>query len=432
MLSLTPKQNELAEAIKSRQYRTILTGGAMSTAKSYGLCIMILSMAYQFPKTRYAICRKNRSNMARTIIATFDKVAEAMAIHTEWNGQAYCATLDNGSTIWFVELDETKDRDFNKIKGLELTAGGIDECNEVVEQAYLILLSRIGRENSNGEPAICLLTCNPSDGWVKDRFYTPSISNTIGSTELYIPSLPSDNPHNSKEYLDGLQSMPDAFRKRYVEGSWEYADEESTLFKSRHVDASFVDTYTKGTKYVAYDVARSGTDRSVLALWDNNTLVDIVVTKDKEEQIDLVTQAGLLQEYMTKNSVGYSNTAVDAVGIGAGLVDTLKERGVYVKEYMAGGASKGAYNNLRSEHYHKLAQDIENGTAKIYSGCPYINELKKDLYAHSYQTKDKHLVLDSKELIKKRIGLSPDVSDAVVMAYSMSNVVGYEVSDFLF
>jgi hypothetical protein len=93
----------------------------------------------------------------------------------------------NGSQMYFMELDETKDPDFNKVKGLELTAAGIDEANEILYEAFLIVSSRVGLENRNGELAFVFMTCNPDKNWVDDKFYTPWEKDQLQAPYLLCP-----------------------------------------------------------------------------------------------------------------------------------------------------------------------------------------------------------------------------------------------------
>lgn len=134
-------------------------------------------MSMQFPRTRYGIFRKNLTVLKRTTYQTFRKVAYEYGlvegVHYKVNRSEMYWEFTNGTQIYFMELDETKDPDFNKAKGLELTAAGIDEVNEIAQAGYDIVSSRVGRENRNGEPQFVLATCNPADNWVKDRFYSP-------------------------------------------------------------------------------------------------------------------------------------------------------------------------------------------------------------------------------------------------------------------
>jgi len=104
--------------------------------------------------------------------------------HYEVNRSETYWEFTNGSQVYFIECDISNDPDYDKIKGLELTAAGIDEVNELEQNGYLIISSRVGRENHHGEPQFVLATCNPADNWVKDEFYTPWVKGT----------LPDDHP----------------------------------------------------------------------------------------------------------------------------------------------------------------------------------------------------------------------------------------------
>lgn len=415
-MNLTPKQNEVVQAIRE-DYRYILTGGAISTAKSYGIAFILLSMAYQFPKTRYAIARLNRTTLKRTIYLTAKEVAEKAGIDYRENMSELSWTFHNGSQIFFIELDHTKDRDYNKLKGLELTAGAIDECNEVQEEAFNVFSSRIGRKNENNEPQFLLLTCNPSNTWVKERFYTPHVSGTLEKPYIFIPSLPSDNPYNNSAYIESLMSMPIGFKKRYVEGNWDYSDDEKALFKYRHFDSALTTALDTGElRYIGYDVARSGTDRSVVSLWYGSTLVDIQILKDKQEQKTTDEQALMLIKYAHENQVENIRVHVDGVGVGVGVIDHLKSKGIKVSEYIAGAkASSDKYQNKRTESYYTFSQGLEKGKIKIYQGCPFRNEMIAEAMAHNYEISDTKIILESKDKVKQRTGgISPDIIDAVV------------------
>lgn len=230
VMELSKKQIEAVSAIREG-YSRILTGGSVSSGKTVGLAIIFLSLAMSYPKTRYGIFRKNRSVLYRTTYQSFVEIAEQMHLTYRENRSELSWTFANGSQIWFVELDETKDRQFNKVRGLELTAAGIDEANEVVEEAYIHVCGRVGRQNTdNGSgvpPAFVLLTCNPSQNWVKELFYNMV---TDDKKHIFIRSLPSDNPHNSPEYLAALDEMPDWYRIPNVLGDWDYVMTEGALW----------------------------------------------------------------------------------------------------------------------------------------------------------------------------------------------------------
>lgn len=426
----TRKQREAIRAIKAG-IRYILTGGAISTAKSYGLAQIFISMAMQFPRTRYGIFRKNLTVLKRTTYQTFRKVAFEYGLiegqHYKVNRSEMYWEFTNGAQIFFLELDETKDPDFNKVKGLELTAAGIDEVNEITEPGYLIVSSRVGRENHHDEPQFVLATCNPADNWVKDRWYTPWTRDMLPDDTLFIPSLPQDNPHNSQEYLDALNRMPMQFKKRYVDGNWDYVDDASALFPNHVIDRMTVQMVPKtGLKTIGVDVSREGADRTVFALYIGDTLVDLFVPdidrSDTAPISDLVADELIL--YMKKNGVGYEQVWIDAVGNGGGVVDSMRRRQFYVNSFKSGERSTDLhedetpkYDMLRSERYYKMAQAGQAGTLKIWAECPWYDEFKRDLLAHTYEVTDKQFIVESKTKMKKRLGRSPDFSDSAMMGW---------------
>jgi hypothetical protein len=426
----TSKQREVIRAIK-QGIRYILTGGAISTAKSYGLAQVFISMAMQFPRTRYGIFRKNRTVLKRTTYQTFRKVAFEYGLiegeHYKVNRSELYWEFENGTQIYFMELDETKDPDFNKVKGLELTAAGIDEVNEVVQEGYNIVASRVGRENRNGEPQFVLATCNPSDNWVKDRFYTPWLKNELPEDHLFVPSLPKDNPHNSADYLAALDRMPMQFKKRYVDGNWDYVDDSNALFPNHVIDRMIVASVPKtGLVTVGVDVSREGGDRTIFAMFLGDTLIDLyepeVDRSDTAPISDLIGDELIL--YLKKNEVGYQQVWIDAVGNGGGVVDSMRRRGYFVNEFKSGERSTELhadgtpkYDMLRSERYWKMAQAGQAGTLKIWKHCPFLEDLRRDLLAHTYEVTDKQFLVESKSKMKKRLGRSPDFSDAVVMGF---------------
>lgn len=340
----------------------------------------------------------------------------------------------NGTQIFFLELDETKDPDFNKVKGLELTAAGIDEMNEVVKEGWLIVGSRVGRENQHGEPQFVLGTCNPADNWVKDTFYTPWLKGELPADFPFIPSLPKDNPHNSPDYLEALDRMPMQFKKRYVEGNWDYVDDSNALFPNHVIDRMLVETVPKtGLVTVGVDVSREGSDKTVFALWLGDTLIDLLepdIDRTHTAPIsDLIADELIL--YNKKHKVAYQYEWIDAVGNGGGVVDSMRRRGYYVNSFKSGERSEDLhedgtpkYDMLRSERYYKLARAGQEGRAKIWKHCPYLEELRRDLLAHSYEVTDKQFIVESKSKMKKRLGRSPDFSDAVVMGWREPLVEG--------
>lgn len=437
-LTPTKKQWQLIKAIKSGLYRFILIGGAISTAKSVGIAIVILSMAKQFPNTRYGVFRKNRLTLKRTTYQTFKKVARWMGLVEKRDYKANLTDLmwefANGSEIWFMELDETKDPDFDKIKGLELTAAAIDEVNECAEEGVRVVATRVGRQNYNNEPQFVVMSCNPADNWVRDVFYTPYIKDKLQPPYLFIPSLPEDNPYNSAEYIAGLKANPPQFVKRYVEGNWDFADDENALFRNIVIERAVKPIKGRGDRFIGADIARAGQDNTVFCLIENGMLVDLYVPdidKDDDQAI-LINVGDELIRYMNQNQVGYRYTTVDSNGLGEGVRDYLISKGYHVNGFKS-GSTEGLelhddetpkFDMLRSQRYWNMARAMETGAFTIWQGLPNFEDLRRDLLAHEVEITDKMIKVESKALMRKRLGRSPDFGDAVMMAFDATPPAG--------
>lgn len=430
----TPKQAELIRALASRLFRYLLFGGGTGGGKSYLGAKIFINLAMTQPDTAYGIFRKNMVTLKRTTFKTFQKYARKNNIiegrdYVFNKSEMTWTFVKTRAVIYFMELDITKDPEMNKLGGLELTAAMIDEADEVAEAAFNVLRFRIGRANFNGELAFIYLTCNPNQSWVRYTFYDPAQKNQLEAPFYFLESLITDNTYQSEQALAAASdpTAPAQYVERYFRGNWEYINDPNALFPNRVIDQMLVDHLPKsGRRTVGVDVSREGDDKTVFSLHIGDTLADLFepeVDRGEDAAIsDLVADELIL--YLKKNNVGYQDVWIDAVGNGGGVVDSMRRRGYYVNSFKSGekttdlhedGTPK--YDMLRSERYYKMAQAGARGTFKIWKECPELGELRKDLLAHTYETTDKQTLVESKKKMKKRLGRSPDFSDAVVMGW---------------
>jgi len=105
---------------------------------------------------------------------------------------------------------------------------------------------------------------------------------------------------------------------------------------------------------------------------------------------------------------------VDSIGIGAGVVDRLRELGLPVRgiNVSESPSMKGVYNNLRTELWFKAKAWLEDKSCKL----PDNDELLADLTAirYSFSSSGK-MQAESKESMKKRGMKSPDLADALCL-----------------
>jgi hypothetical protein len=386
----------------------------MGGGKSYIEAFISIGLATDYPKTRYAVIRKNLSTLKRTTLQTFKKVAHELNLDYKHNKADSYFEFPNESRIYFVEADYTTDSDFNKLKGFELTAAMIDEANEVHESAFNILKARIGRENPGGAPDFIMLTCNPDTNWVKDTFYDPWANGTLKDPYYFLQALPHDNPYLSREYLQGLEDLPTAEYNRYVLGDWSYSDDPNQLVKYEWVKNNLCNPAEEADA-LGIDVARTGSDKTIVAYTKEKRLVKL----EEIDTDDTMVVASRVKLIMEQYGVGYQNVKVDVVGVGGGVADRLKEYGLPVLNYMSGYAAdtvEGAllFKNKRAEDYWRLREGLRNNEYKIIDD----KELIKELTNIRYFVKDRYIQIESKEEIKKRLGYSPDRADAAVIAFA--------------
>lgn len=428
-LQLKPKQQTVVDAVNNPKIRTIVLIGSVGTGKTDIAAHLSIAIAYQFPRTYWPVFRANLSTAKRSVIPSYINMLDMMNLV---EGEDYRLNQQsseiifqhNKSVIPFIEADITKDRQGRKIKGINATGNHIDEADELAQTMFITATSRRGRRNEHHQPSLSIVTMNPNDTYLKELFYDPWKAGTLPEDTVVIEFTLEDS-WQTKADIDAMMRNPRPWRERYLMNNWNYHDDADSLFKYRFFDAAVIsDLDLNARRYVGYDVARSGSDRSVAALWYGNTLVDIQVFKEAEEQKTTDEQALALIKYITQNSVLADYTSVDGVGVGVGVIDFMKSRGMKVYEFISGAVAQSpTYDNLRSEVIYRFAQGLERGELKIYAGCPFRNELISEAMAHNHKIDGKKLAVESKDKVKERTGsLSPDIFDAVVMGLAQQTV----------
>lgn len=176
---------------------------------------------------------------------------------------------------------------------------------------------------------------------------------------------------------------------------------------------------------VGCDVAASGSDRTVLALRHIRIIREIrtcLFTTDTMEIAGLV--GGVLDARRLSNQEAYA--AVDGIGIGAGVVDRLRERGYDVFAFIASGKSNQVdmseelgFVNMRAAAWWTMRELLDPAYG-FNVELPPEDRLIGDLCApHWKVTSGAKIQVESKDDIRKRLGRSTDYADAVVMAFAL-------------
>lgn len=180
--------------------------------------------------------------------------------------------------------------------------------------------------------------------------------------------------------------------------------------------ARAVTTEKSSTRVLGVDVARFGDDASVICKRTNNEVVadsDDGKTMKEHRSLDTMTFANVVAGEI--DTYDPDTTFVDGVGLGAGVVDRLRQLSYRVID-VNGGASpdnKELYTNKRTEMF-VLLRDWLKGDVSL----PNDPVLKEELIGLEYGfVSEKKMALETKKDFKQRLGRSPDKADAIALTF---------------
>jgi len=170
---------------------------------------------------------------------------------------------------------------------------------------------------------------------------------------------------------------------------------------------------------VGVDVARSGDDKTCLAVRDGHVITEIRSYSKNDTMTTTGNVMAILEGEPERTAI------VDVIGIGAGVYDRLKEMGARVQAFNAAATSyrrdktgEMGFSNARSAAWWNLRELLDPSAGSDIC-LPPDDSLLGDLTApHSGEVlSGGKIKIESKKDIKKRIGRSTDKGDAVVQAF---------------
>lgn len=172
------------------------------------------------------------------------------------------------------------------------------------------------------------------------------------------------------------------------------------------------DQYSFAPRILGVDVARNGSDQSVITRRQGLACLE----QRKFRGLDTVTLAGIVAEECRE--WGADKIFVDGIGVGAGVVDALRQ--VYGLGHLVVDAVAGAtalqperFLNRRAEMWTAMRKWLAEGGA-----VPDDAELAEQLCGLEYAvTVSGKLKLESKDDMKARGLTSPDCADALALTF---------------
>lgn len=176
---------------------------------------------------------------------------------------------------------------------------------------------------------------------------------------------------------------------------------------------------------IGIDIGRTR-DQSVIVVREGNYVRDIHRFPTTG---DTMTTTGLIINYLQANNLSSVEPVVDVAGLGAGVVDRLREQGIPVVAFHASEStdfrdSSGEleFLNKRAAGWWKLKESLDP-TNENALAIPRDDILLRELTApHWKPTSTGKIKVESKDDIRKRIHRSTDTADALIMALYGSSI----------
>ena len=297
----------------------------------------------------------------------------------------------------------------------------VDEAEGVSDEIY----EAIDAVMTSAEPRL-LLIGNPTttSGAFRRAFYEERhLYHTIT-----ISALESPNVQAGKTKVRGLTSAQWVQERKDTWGEenpiyrarvlGEFPDQaEDTLIKLSDVEAAARQEQPDDGHDAIYDevvlavdVARFGSDRSVILRRRGNIVENIQVFHD----MDTMQLVGWVNAAIRESNPDY--VYVDEIGVGAGVVDRLREEGHGIRGInVARSAHQGGlFANLRAEGYWRLRDLFSSGQINIPSDNQLMGELAAMRYSYDSQGR---IQIESKDSMRHRGLPSPDKADALMLAF---------------
>jgi phage terminase large subunit len=180
----------------------------------------------------------------------------------------------------------------------------------------------------------------------------------------------------------------------------------------------------EGRKQAGLDVARGGTDNSVLTLRDGSWARGSWEVKGKESWETVGHTFEIIKQEQPDTEV----LNIDVIGVGAAVYDTARRMAealmpnlsVVGVNFSSTPEDTEAYNNQRSEAYGVTASRFRTGDI----GGNIADGVLADLSSIKYRFDARHTqpVIEPKDDFRKRTGRSPDYGDSFVLAFYVAPI----------
>ena len=232
-INLTELYKPFAQQIKAHTAgeRFILYGGAFGGGKTIWLVNEAIQLSIDYPNNVGYICRHELPAFRRSVLMELERFIHPQILEQHHRTENYFK-LKNGSYLFYGGLGDDK-AGLARLTSMTLGWFAIDQAEETTEIHFNMLAGRLRiilpKIRYKG-----LLTCNPSPGWLKQKFVEHKLSD-----HNFIQSLPKDNPYLPGDYESGLRKLyPPEWVRAMLEGDWSALEGGNFLFTYAQIRAA--------------------------------------------------------------------------------------------------------------------------------------------------------------------------------------------------
>jgi phage terminase large subunit len=397
-----------------------------NSGKSYLMASLIFGDAFLHPGTRYFIARKKLNDLRKHTIPTIHEVFGHWGINQsmyKYDGMDNLFRLSNGSIVLLIEAKYLpSDPLYQRFGSMQMTRGAIEEAGEFESESKAALKISCGRwlNDKYNLPLKLLMTCNPSKNFLYKDFYKANKEGTLSDFKKFVQAYPNDNKMLPAGYLENLErSLSKNEKERLLYGNWEYDDDPLTLCNYDAICDIFENIHLQptGQRYISADIARLGSDKARIGVWDGYTLIK-VVSFDKSLTTEI---EACIRSLMVEYSVFRRNVIVDEDGVGGGVVDHLSCKGFINNHTQMPEKGRDLnFYNLQSQCIYRLTEAVNKSEIRITANLSDKDkeEIIEELETIKREDKEGKIRIQPKDKVKGLIGRSPDWRDMLMMRFA--------------
>ncbi len=398
---LSPWQKDFIFKSFDDELQIACTG--IGAGKSYALAIWIVLQCLKKPGIRGIIIAQNYGAISKVLVRNIVLFASSINVQvTNKNNKEI--VFDNGSVLFAYSAENPE-----SMLGLsEIALLAIDEAAYCPQSIYNYAKDRM---RGSKYKSMTRLISSPNSLAKVENWFTTVIKK-FPNKVIYASTL--DNKFTDDKYKEEV-------KERYVEGTNLYRQQvlgeivDCDVASQIIMRSQFPSTKNNidNTFFMGVDCSGLGNDKDMFAIIDKYGMIEY-----KELQLgDTFQKSTIATSLFDKYKVKMCN--IDGTGgYGQGLYDLLQSKSYTSSmiNFAQAAYNKDLYPNARTEMYLELAKAVKNGF--------YVNDVvKEELLAQSVFINNKgNQQLVPKEEVKKILGHSPDLCDAVALAlYAMNH-----------